>query len=546
MYGVLDLYQKDPEGFCKAVYDLGYRYLEPCITVGPGLAEVPGFLDAPALEKLFQVAGAQGLKIEAAHIMVTDEANAVAIMKKLAQERGLRQFVFHCITSTDKEELEAFVQKMTAYADALAEAGAQLLLHNGGNDVGTKVDGISVYEWVLKKGAGKILAEPDTGWMLTGCGDGAGGEDPEAFFWRNAAVIGATHYKDFKPGEDGKYKECPVGEGLTDVDAIFHFSRAAEVIQYVDEDSSDDFMRDLTNAMRKFRELEGSWGETRSTLCIFDTETGDIQKLHTFDKVIEAPNWMKDGDHLIFNSDGLIHRYTISEDKDEVVNTGFCTKCNNDHVLAFDNSGIAVSNFNEDFISHIYTIPFETGEPFQVTKGNEHSWLHGWSPDGETLAFCGFRKRGEDQKMTVDIVTIPAKGGEEIRLTTEGFNDGPEYSSDGKTIWFISTRSGLMQVWKMNADGSGQQQMTFEDQNNWFGHISPDGKKVVNIAYSKDGLDPQQHLPNMHVSLWLMNADGSERRKILDFFGGQGSINVNSWAPDSKKFAFVQYELLHK
>lgn len=168
------------------------------------------------------------------------------------------------------------------------------------------------------------------------------------------------------------------------------------------------------------------------------------------------------------------------------------------------------------------------------------NWVQGKN-DGKELAYCAFRQ--VDGKQTVDIYTIPASGGQEKRLTTEGFNDGPEYSPDGKHIWFISTRSGLMQLYRMNTDGSEIKQMTFEDYNNWFGHVSPDCKKVVNLSYRKGDLQPNEHLPNMQVQLWLMNYDGSNRRKILEFFGGQGSINVNSWSGDSRYFAFVSYDI---
>ena len=179
-----------------------------------------------------------------------------------------------------------------------------------------------------------------------------------------------------------------------------------------------------------------------------------------------------------------------------------------------------------------------------MTK-NAPSVLHGWSPDGEELAYCAFRDHGKG--FEVDIYTIPAEGGEEKRLTENaGFNDGPEYSPDGQHIWFISTRSGLMQCWRMNRDGSDPRQMTFRQRNNWFPHVSPDGKKVVYLSYSREGLDPSEHLPNMHVELGLVNADGSDDRPILSFFGGQGSINVNSWHKDSRRIAFVMYELEHK
>lgn len=167
------------------------------------------------------------------------------------------------------------------------------------------------------------------------------------------------------------------------------------------------------------------------------------------------------------------------------------------------------------------------------------SYLHGWSPNGKYLAYCAERNGN------FDIYTIPAAGGEEKRLTTaDDLDDGPEYSPCGNYIWFNSVRSGLMQVWRMKADGSEQTQMTFdEERNSWFPHISPDGKKIVFIAYRKGDLKPNEHLANKNVELRLMPAKGGEPKTIVKLFGGQGTINVNSWSPDSKHFAFVSYKV---
>ena len=103
-----------------------------------------------------------------------------------------------------------------------------------------------------------------------------------------------------------------------------------------------------------------------------------------------------------------------------------------------------------------------------------------------------------------------------------------------------------MQVWRMNRDGSGLTRMTDSDANNWFGHVSPDGKHVIYLTFAKGELEPNEHLPNMYVSLGMMDYDGQNKKKVLDLFGGQGSINVNSWAPDSRRIAYVKYVLHHK
>ena len=603
LFGVWKELEKDPAQFCRKVRSYGYRYLEPCVAVTGRIEGVPQFIDEDTLSALIGTAKAEGLTIESVHAGVTDEEQAEQRLVYLAKTYGIRQFVFGCPGEFTLEAYEARAQKLLSWADTLAKEGAEILLHNGGPDSAAQIDGMAAYEWMVRRCKGRIFAEPDAGWMMYGDGDGKGGMDPEAFLWRNKESIHAFHYKDFAENADGTWRHCEIGTGVVDMTAMFQFSRAAEVVQYADQDVFADVMGELESVGKRLQRLQDVRDNSRSILCIFDTETGRKQVLHTFDHVIEAPNWLKDGDTLIYNADGKIYSYSISGDEENLVDTGFCDKCNNDHVIAPDESEIAVSHFTPDWVSAIYRIPLRltnqgtdasdvssqgneaagfqedaasqkacfsdtsdqwnkaagsqeasmsqkncfhdsAWEPFRVT-GNMHSFLHGWSPDGKELAFCGFRP-DENGNLAVDVITVSVEGGEEHVLTGhQGFNDGPEYGPDG-TIWFISTRSGLMQVWHMNADGTDPKQMTFEEQNNWFGHISPDGKKVVNIAYSKDGLDPNQHLPNMDVSLWLMNADGTGRRKILDFFGGQGSINVNSWAPDSRRFAYVEYELLHK
>lgn len=277
-----------------------------------------------------------------------------------------------------------------------------------------------------------------------------------------------------------------------------------------------------------------------SILEIYDLEKGESREVVRFDRLIEAPNWSRDGKSLFYNSRGELYRYDLEKGTEEKLDTGLCRNCNNDHVLSPDGRSIAVSHSEESWMSRVYIVPIGGGEPRLVTE-NCPSFLHGWSPDGETLAYCAFR----DMEKGGDIYTIPVSGGEERQLTfTEGLNDGPEYSPDGKHIWFNSVRSGLMQAWRMNADGSEQTQMTFDEgRNTWFPHISPDGKKVVMIAYKKGDLKPGEHLPHKWVELRLMDADGSRLKTLLTLFGGQGTINVNSWAPDSKRFAYVRYEL---
>jgi TolB protein len=278
--------------------------------------------------------------------------------------------------------------------------------------------------------------------------------------------------------------------------------------------------------------------DTFSILETIDVESGVRTVLKEFDYIIEAPNWTSDGKSLVYNSRGKIYTYELASGEIREVESGFAIDCNNDHLLSPDNRQIAVSHFtNTDAKSRIYILPLAGGKPKLVTEEGP-SYLHGWSPDSRRLAYCA--ERGGQY----DIYTISVQGGPETQLTNlPGLDDGPEYSPDGRHIWFNSTRTGLMQVWRMETDGSNPTHMVQEEANCWFPHVSPDGKQVVYITYAKGDVAPGEHPANKNVEVRLISAQGGTSKTIVKLFGGQGTMNVNSWSPDSRMIAFVSYRL---
>lgn len=273
-----------------------------------------------------------------------------------------------------------------------------------------------------------------------------------------------------------------------------------------------------------------------SNLEILELASGQRETIYKVPYSIQAPNWTPDGKSLVFNdAKGLIYQFDLASRTPKQINTGSVTTNNNDHVLSFDGKMLGLSSNVRDLGgSIIYTVPVSGGTPKQITPKGP-SYLHGWSPDGKDLVFCG-QRNGE-----FDVYKVPANGGKEIRLTTYvGLDDGPEYTPDGQWIYFNSVRSGLMQIWRMKPDGSGQEQVTTDDLNNWFAHISPDGKWFVYLSFLKEETPANIHPPYKHVYIRLLPIDGKGTPKVLAYlYGGQGSINTPSWSPDGKKIAFI-------
>jgi TolB protein len=264
----------------------------------------------------------------------------------------------------------------------------------------------------------------------------------------------------------------------------------------------------------------------------------------------EAPNWTHDGTTFLFNRNGHLYRLPVTGGEPALIDTGFADRCNNDHGISPDQTSpdqtsLAISDQSqEDNKSIVYIVPIAGGTPRRITRRSPSYW-HGWSPDGKTLAFVGQRQFNHEDNF--DIYTIPVTGGEETRLTTaKGLDDGPEYSPDGKYIYFNSERTGHMQIWRMRADGSEQEQVFADEWNNWFPHISPDGRWMVFLSFEPGvtGHPPNQNVMLRLMSLFEKNMSEKKIMVLTKLFGGQGTINVPSWSPDSKEVAFVSYALV--
>jgi Tol biopolymer transport system component len=238
-----------------------------------------------------------------------------------------------------------------------------------------------------------------------------------------------------------------------------------------------------------------------------------------------------------------LYSFNITSSAVNEIPTGFAVTNNNDHVLSFDGKlqGISDHTKNANHQSQIYVLPSKGGKPKLITS-EAPSYLHGFSPDGKYLVYTA----GRNNATQLDIYKISRKTKKEVQLTNApGLDDGSEYSPDGNYIYFNSSRTGTMQIWRMKPDGNNQEQLTFDEYNNWFPHVSPDGKWIVFISYNKD-IKADEHPFYKRVTLRLMPVNGGQPKVIAYLYGGQGSMNVNSWSPDSKQISFVSNTIIEE
>ena len=273
----------------------------------------------------------------------------------------------------------------------------------------------------------------------------------------------------------------------------------------------------------------------RAELYVVDVTSGEHRLVHSSGTMLfEAPNWTPDG-QLIVNGDGRLFRVG---DGLEEIELGGVPAINNDHVVSPDGRTVYVSASD----GHLYAVLMEGGAGRRVTndRGQEvHHYLHGVSPDGTTLAYIGLEWVGE--RRITNVWTIPSAGGADVQVTDDEFaDDGSEYGPDGEWIYFNSERAGHAQLFRIRVADGHAEQLTDDERVNWFPHPAPDGSAIAYVSFPPGTEGHPADIDD--VRLRLLTRDG-EVRELTSLFGGQGTMNVPSWSPDSASFAYVTYPL---
>ncbi len=286
----------------------------------------------------------------------------------------------------------------------------------------------------------------------------------------------------------------------------------------------------------------------RSKIAVYDLAARSSRVIFEGEGIIEAPNWSRDGNFLLVNTRGGLFRLGVAGGELEPLELGQGQyRCNNDHDLSPDGALIAFSAASPSSDASQVFVCQADGSGVRLLTEQAPSYFHGWSPDGQWLAFVAERGDGK-----YELYRIGVGGGREERLTfAGGYDDGPEYSPDGRYIYFNSNRSGRWEIWRMPAEGAGgpgdprAEQVTNDAPEDWFPHLSPDGRWMVFLSFPAGTEGHNGRMPGMVLRLRSAPVQklGEAPVEVLEtFFGGQGTINVNSWAPDSTRFAYVIYE----
>lgn len=283
-----------------------------------------------------------------------------------------------------------------------------------------------------------------------------------------------------------------------------------------------------------------------SRVMLYDLDRNTARLVYHGRGVWEAPNWSRDGSYLLVNSGGRLYRLPIDGGEPTPIALDPTLRANNDHDFSADGKLLAISASTPTSGGSQVYVANADGTNHRLVVAPVPSYFHGWSPDGKFLSFVANR-----DKKQYDLYRVPVEGGVEERLTTHpAHEDGTDYSPDGKWIYFNSDRaSGEGDIWRMPATGAGPedrqaQRITSDAPEDWFPHPSPDGRQLLFLSLPDGTVGHNDR--DLRVQLRMIQLPGDSFAAttpgvVHTFIGGQGTINVNSWAPDSRRFAYVEY-----
>jgi len=185
-----------------------------------------------------------------------------------------------------------------------------------------------------------------------------------------------------------------------------------------------------------------------------------------------------------------------------------------------------MTRFNDNQRLHIFVVDIASKQVRQLTRGNYDEHSVDWSPDGKQLVFASNREPNQDEFFNYDLFTLQLSDNSIQRLTaTESCEYDPLWSPDGKSIVYLGTRRGLTDrettmedthVWLMNADGSNRREIgSVIDNRQGAPQWAPDGSSVYFTVQERGN----NHLVRLPIS-------GGQPEYVVNDIGGVGAWSV--------------------
>jgi len=269
-------------------------------------------------------------------------------------------------------------------------------------------------------------------------------------------------------------------------------------------------------------------GEPNCILLI-STETGQKQKLTSPDMNGQGdygPKYSPNGSLIAFAkslSSGVVELYTIPSGGGKEKRLTFDNLFVGSDAWTRDGREIVFSS-NRGGNTTLWRIPSQGGSPMPVTSSGENVGEIDIGKKGDNLAYS---RPAENTNIWQLNLGMPASG----RLPSTGLiasrqmQIGPQYSSDGERIAFVSNRSGSSEIWVCNRDGTNPVQFTFfRGPQVGCPRWSPDGRYLLLDSREKG-----------NGNIYLMNSNGGTPRQLTS---GRFENNVPSWSRDGRLIYF--------
>jgi Tol biopolymer transport system component len=286
------------------------------------------------------------------------------------------------------------------------------------------------------------------------------------------------------------------------------------------------------------------------------------------------PAFSPDGEQIAFRSDrdggGLFVMGATGESVRRITSAGTDPRWSPDgRRLAYATEAVD-DPYSRSVRSELWTVDVASGQAAKLWSGDGVQPV--WSPRGTRIAFWA---NDSGQR---DIKTIASSGGAPVAVTRDAATDwAPEWSPDGRWLYFVSDRGGSPNLWRIAIDEStgavsgAPEMVTNGVRTIASARFARDGSKMVLAAtdrsfdlslYSLDPARPERlslrstlHSPSLgwcapsHTAAWLactsrsgqedivlMRSDGSETRRLTD---DAFKDRIASWSPDDRYLAFM-------